>query len=69
VSKAALKVMGAGLLLSPADASAHGDHTGLRGVVHTLTEPAHIGVALLALIALGMALRLLRPRRGRDDAA
>jgi hypothetical protein len=60
------------LALSPATAWAHGVHHGLIGVVHVLTSPVHLGLALSGLIMAGFGWRWTRSlsrRGGRDTGA
>jgi hypothetical protein len=52
-----LRWAAAGLAFVPATAWAHGDHHGLRGVVHIMTEPAHLGLLLAGgIVAAALAL-------------
>ncbi len=67
-----LRLLALCLALAPATAWAHGDHHGLHGVIHVLTEPVHLGMALFVLILAGTAFRWRRRRTVRheeDDAA
>jgi len=61
------------LLLCAPSALAHPQHPGGgplgAGLLHLLTEPDHLAVVLLPLVALGAVVALLRRRAGRKAAA
>jgi len=62
-----LRIAAAGLAAAPATAWAHGDHHGLHGIVHVLSEPAHLGLVIAAgivAVAIRRALQL-KTRRAK----
>ncbi len=66
-----LRLLALCLAFVPATAWAHEDHHGLQGMVHVLTNPVHLGLALFGLILAGFGWRWFsrNPHRGdRDDA-
>lgn len=66
------RLIAAAAALYPATAWAHGDHDGLHGLVHMLTEPLHLGALLLAglgALLVGPRVKaMLRRRRERQSA-
>jgi len=52
------RLLAVGAALYPATAWAHGDHDGLHGFVHMITEPLHLG----ALLLTGLGALVLGPR-------
>ncbi len=56
----------------PVTALAHPGHHGsdwLQAVMHLLTEPDHLGMILLAIVAAAWGVRQLRRRNQRDRAS